>query len=225
MVARYFPGTGRRTAQPHMLRKPIPRAAPRLLLQHKKAEQAQLCLGYPAYPYGHPQLDALRVLTVILGGNMSSRLFISIRERRGLAYSIRASTEQYNDAGVVTVQAGVHRERIQEALKAIFEELQKVKEHGVTAEELANAKEYLAGTVTLELEDSQHVAWWYGRQRLIAGTAETPEERLTAIRRVTARDVQQVANDLFTRRTLAAAIIGPYENRSAFLKLLRTSPA
>ncbi|MDO8560055.1 MAG: pitrilysin family protein [bacterium] len=193
---------------------------PRVIVSHKATEQVQLCLGYPAYPYGHKDLPALTLLSVILGGNMSSRLFASVREKHGLAYFIRASTSPYQDTGAFVVQAGLDKARLEQAITLILEELKKVVAAGVTAKELSDAKDFLQGKVVLELEDSAHLAEWYGKQQLLTGKLKTPEQRLAELKKVKLADVQRVAVDVFDRKRVNLALIGPYEYEEPFLKLL-----
>jgi predicted Zn-dependent peptidase len=194
---------------------------PRVNLRLKETEQVQIALGFPAYSYDNPKLYPLYLLGIILGGNMSSRLFIRIRERLGLAYYIRAMVSVYEDTGNFLVQAGLDTSRIDEAIKAILEELGKVKKEGVTSEELDRAKDFLDGKITIELEDSGSVADWYAKQELLTKEILTPEEKLKKIFAVTAKDVQRVANDMIDEKKLNLALIGPFKEKEKFLKLLK----
>ena len=193
---------------------------PRAVVWHKETEQVQLCLGFPSYPYGHKNSPALTLLSVILGGNMSSRLFTSVREKHGLAYFIKASSSPYQDTGAFVVQAGLDKSRLEQAIKLILHELHMVVSAGVTAKELADAKDFIAGKIVLELEDSAHLAEWYGKQQLLQGKIKTPVERLMELKKVTMPDVQRVAADIFQRRRCNLALIGPYKDEQPFLKML-----
>lgn len=198
----------------------MPRA-PKAVVRYKDTEQVQTMIGFPGYGYGHERLPAQSVLGIILGGNMSSRLFIQVRERRGLAYMVRAGTSPYQDVGAFTVQSGLRKEKVEQAIRVILGELKKIKTTSVTAEELARAKEYLKGKITLGLEESNEVADFYGRQQLFLKKMETPEEKIAKIMAVTAKDVQQAAKDIFRNERLRLAVIGPFQDAKRFQKLLR----
>ena len=192
----------------------------RVMIQKKETEQVQMALGFPALPYLHPDMPALTVLSIILGGNMSSRLFINIRERLGLCYYIKAVHQPYKDTGSFYVQAGMDKKRIDEAVTAIRGELSKLVTGGITAEELNNAKEYLKGKMALQLEDSESVVSWYVTQEIMTKETLTPAEKLAKVFAVTVEDVQRVAGDMFKIEKATLAIIGPYEDKAQFERLL-----
>jgi predicted Zn-dependent peptidase len=192
----------------------------RIKLHFKKTKQVHLALGTPAYSYFHPSLYALQLLAIILGGNMSSRLFTQVRERKGLAYFIHAGTNIYRDRGNFEIQAGLDLARLSEAIKAIVAELNKIKKRGPTSQELARAKEFLGGKLTLSLEDSHTIASWYGRQKLLTGRALTPDEKLAKFRQVTRGDITKVAREIFKKSLLNMVLIGPLKKEKPLLKLL-----
>src|SRR3989344_175942 len=194
---------------------------PRLKLHFKETEQVQLALGFPALGHGNPRLPAQLLLSVILGGNMSSRLFIQVRERRGLCYFIRASSNPYEDVGNFLIQSGLARDRLPEALRTIMAELGKIRTSGVTEKELDRAKEYLRGKITLGLEESNELADWYGRQELFLRKMETPEEKFARISAVTRQEVGALARELFANSRLRPALIGPFKDEKPFIKHLR----
>jgi len=194
-------------------------AKPRAL-ENKKIEQIQFCLGFYGLPYSHQDRFAAGLLALILGGSMSSRLFIEIRERRGLCYAIRASHDCLEDTGAFTVAAGLDRSRFNEAVKAIHGELSKISRKPVEAEELDRAKEHLQGRMMLAFEDSAARAEWYGRQWLFERKLETPDQRLAKIRRVTEKDVLRVAKRLLDRKRMVTAAIGPLPTGSAMKKII-----
>lgn len=198
----------------------VSQTAPRVKVSFKETEQVQLCLGYPAIGYGHADQYALTLLSIILGGNMSSRLFINVREQHGLAYFIKASATAYHGTGAFVVQAGLDKSRLGQAITLIIQELTNVSDHGVTEKELTAAKDFIEGKIILALEDSEHVADWYGKQELLEPEVLTPEERLTKLREVRREDVQRVAQQLFVRSKLNLALIGPYKEPEQFLKML-----
>ena len=153
---------------------------PKLTVRYKETEQVQIALGFPSYAYDDPRVYNLQLLSVILGGNMSSRLFLEVREKNGLAYFIRSSVGMYEDIGTFVIQAGLDKNRIDDAIKLIIVELKKIKE-GISAEELQRAKDYLAGKLAIDLEDSSELSQWYGQQELMC-------EKMLTSRRKSSKD-------------------------------------
>jgi predicted Zn-dependent peptidase len=194
---------------------------PKFNLLYRETEQVQLALGFPGYSYFNSKIYALTLLSVILGGTMSSRLFISIRERQGLCYFIKSFLNVYEDTGNLVIQSGLDKSRIKEAIRAILDELNKIKKEGVTEEELKRAKECIKGRLILDLEDSSEVANWYAKQELLIGKILTPEEKLKKIFAVTPAAIQRVAADVIKTKNLCAAIIGPFKDKKPFIKLLQ----
>lgn len=178
--------------------------------QHKKTQQAQVGIAFYGVPLGHTDLPAASLLATIVGGTMSSRLFIQIRERRGLCYSISASHQAREDVGVFHILAGLERSRVKNAVRGIFDELKSVMRTGVTREELQRAKDHIRGRSMLAFENSAHQAEWYGRQWLFQHQVETPEEKMKHWECVTAPDIRRVAQTLFRPAAMAAAVIGPF---------------
>lgn len=194
---------------------------PAVLVKFKDTQQAHLCIGVRSYYLTHPDKYKLGVLTSILGGGMSSRLFIEVRERRGLAYYIRSQNEQYQDVGSFVTQAGVDVARIDDAIKVMLEQFVAIAQKSVTEEELNKAKEYMKGRFILELEDSRSMASLYASDELLENEIKTPDQILAKIDEVTASDVQKVAADIFKQTTLNLAVIGPYKDEAKFQKLLK----
>ena len=184
-----------------------------VVYESRETQQAQVIIGVPAYPYRHRLRAPLTVLSVILGGNMSSRLFIRVRERLGLAYFVRSDVSSYQDTGSFSVHAGVDPRKTQRAVRAIMKELGRVAEKGVRKQELEDAQEYIRGKISLSLEDSAEIASWYARQELLAGAVETPQQRMRRIERVTWDDIQRVARQLFFRRSFHVSLIGPFDEK------------
>ncbi len=197
---------------------------PAVLVKHRETEQVQVAFGFPGLSLFDRDLPALSILTTILGGNMSSRLFIRIRERQGLCYFIRAEADHYADTGTFLVRAGLEKTRLDEALRKIWDELRNVRDEGVTAEELQRAKDYVRGKLTLHLEDSENIADWVGKQQLLQGRVETPAEKIAKLRRVTASDVRRVAQRLIQKPRLNLALIGPYRTTANFRRLIQQLP-
>lgn len=196
-------------------------AEPRVRLNFKETEQAHLALGVSAYPVDHPNRYPLAVLNTLLGGVMSSRLFISLRERQGLAYYVRSTVDEYLDTGNLSVQAGVRLDKIDESVKIILSEMARVANEEVSAVELNKAKENLKGKLILELEDSKEVSLLYSLQELLEKKIKSPEEIITKIDKVTTSAVLQVGKELFVSEKLNLAIIAPFKEESRFLEVLK----
>ncbi len=192
---------------------------------YKKTEQAHLALGVRGYNLFHPDRYALGVLATILGGGMSSRLFIAVRERRGLAYYVHAVSENYADVGHFVTMAGVDLVKIDEAIRVILEEYKKLQvpnsDSKITKEELAKAKEFLKGRLILELEDSKNMASIFGTSEVLENRIKTPEEIIALIDKVTLHDLSRVAEDIFRKEKLNLAVIGPFKDGQRFEKLLK----
>lgn len=196
-------------------------ASPRTVLSFKETEQVQLCLGFPGVSYFDKGIYALQILSIILGGNMSSRLFVNIREKYGLCYFIRASAEMFHDAGTFVVHAGLDKSRIQDAIKLIIKELKDVRDSGVTEKELQSAKDFLKGKVDLRLEDSESLADWFGKQELFYGELLTPEEKLKRFMKVTTKDILDIAKKIIDPKKFNLALIGPFKDKKEFEGMLK----
>lgn len=216
-----FGGRGVRRRAPGFTPFHVTQRQPRLALLTRDTEQVQVALGFPALPYLHKDVPALTLLAVILGGNMSSRLFTRVREQEGLAYSIHASRSSFTDTGAFVVQAGLDKTRLLPALKLIVQELRSAADHGVTDDELAHAKEFIRGKLTIELEDSESLANFLASQQLLTGTIKTPEQKFAELACVRKPDLQRVARTVFCPERLTTAIIGPVRSKSAVLVALR----
>ena len=194
---------------------------PKINLQYKETEQVQIALGFPAYGYSDPKIYPLQLLSVILGGNMSSRLFINVREKKGLAYFVRSSVDVYQDVGALVIQAGLDKSRLSEALKIILSELKRIRDKGVSKVELKRAKDFLDGKITLHMEDSIHMAEWFARQELLTDKILTPEEKLKKIFKVKEGDISRIAKDILKTSRINLGLIGPFKSDEEFLKLLK----
>jgi predicted Zn-dependent peptidase len=194
------------------------RKTPRARVQTKKTQQIQVAMGFPSYGVSDPRDIPAKLLAIILGGTMSSRLFVSVREKKGLAYMVRASNSPYEDVGSFMIQSGLDASRLDLALRTIFNELRSVKKRGVKPAELKLAKQYVHGKLMLQLEDSSDRAEFYARQELFLEKTETPDQLLKKVDRVTVKDIQKVANELLVPGRLCVAGIGPFANAAALLK-------
>lgn len=210
-----FIGSGSKLPQPRNKYTPAilqsAKKEDRLMIQKKQTDQVQLMLGFPAFAYGDPKNPATSVLTTILGGSMSSRLFEVIREKHGLAYTVRAGAEQYRDTGYVYVRAGLEPKNVNKAIGLIEKELHKMVEKSVTKRELADAKTHIRGGLTLRMEDSSAQAHWYANGALFHKKIRTPEQYLKRIEHVTADHIQRVAKQIFKIHHMRLALIGDVE--------------
>jgi predicted Zn-dependent peptidase len=191
-----------------------------VMLHTKQSEQAHVILGVRGYPIGHPDRYALQLLSVVLGGGMSSRLFTEVRERRGLAYYVHAAGSSYTDTGTVYTGAGVDVSRVDEAITTILAELGKIAAEPVPTEELEKARGYAKGRFVLRLESPQGTIQYGLRREVLEGRIEEPEELLRQLDAVTAEDVQRVARDLFEGRRYYLAAVGPFDDPARFEQLI-----
>lgn len=193
----------------------------RVMLTKKKTEQSHLVLGVEAYPAEHKDHFALKLLSIILGGNMSSRMFLNIREARGLSYYIQTSTDDYHDAGLISTRAGVDITRTQEAIECIRDEYLKIaSESPVTEKELQKAKDYLQGKIVLNFEDSEEVAHFYAKQTLLYKNMHTLDEVFEEIHKVTLDDMHRISKELFALERMKLVLIGPFDDEDQFLNLI-----
>lgn len=222
VVARTFgrESSHRRRASGAMRFARTPRG-PTVRIHWKETQQAHLAIGVPTYGAEDKRQYPLALLTNILGGTMSSRLFIAVRERRGLAYSVRASADAYADTGSLVVTAGLDPSRLKVAIRVILREIARIRDHGVTAGELSRAKENIEGRIILALEESSARADWYGKQALLRKEILTPEEKITRLMAVERAAVQRVAREVLRTDRLHLAIIGAYKDEAPFRQLLK----
>jgi len=188
--------------------------------QEKNTEQTQIALAFHGLQLGHDDLAAASLLATILGGSMSSRLFIQVRERRGLCYSISAGHQAREDSGTFSILAGLAKTRVHEAACVIYDELNKIAKARVTSEELRRAKDHIRGRTMLAFENSAAQAEWYGKQWLFQRRIETLEERMERFELVTAAEIQRVAKNIFHKDRMATALIGPFGRLDAAGKVL-----
>lgn len=196
--------------------------AARVAVAHKDTQQAHFNLGFKGYNIHDKKNIAAGVLASILGGGMSSRLFSEIRERRGLAYYVRAGNSQFQDTGIFDISAGVRVSNIEEAVKVTLQVLKDIAATPVTEKELQKAKSYIKGRTTLYLEDNQARLDWYLEQAAFEKKIKSPIEAFAEVDAVTAKQVQVVAKELFQSVRATLAIIGPYKSDKAFVKIINT---
>lgn len=194
----------------------------KVFIKHKKTEQVHFALGVRSVGLlDQKHRYPLSILSAILGGGMSSRLFDEVREKRGLAYYVRSSSENYLDCGYLATFAGVDPKRIDEAIKVVVNEYKKVAHDGeITQDELKKAKEYVKGHFILELEDTRSVAGFYATQELLEKKLENPDEIVKKILAVSLDDVKDVAKKFLHEKPLNLALIGDFKEESRFERLL-----
>ncbi len=194
---------------------------PAIALQHRKTDQSYICLGVRTFAYEHPDYYVLRILNTILGGMVSSRLFVRLREEEGIAYSVDSLRESYRDGGNLRVNAGVEIKKTKAAIGAVLEEFRRLCQEILGEEELRKGKEYLKGRLALELELSSGVAGFLGHQELLLEKIKLPEEQIREIEKVSARDINRVAKTIFVDKHLNLAVVGPFTDKNIFVKLLK----
>lgn len=190
-----------------------------LAYQDKNTEQVQLAMAFHGIALGDERMPAANILGTILGGSMSSRLFIEVREKLGLCYSIQAGHQAMEDTGIFQIMTGLDKRRVDEAVRVIWKELKKVSNKPISADELRRAKDHIRGKLTLAFEDSSTYADWYARQWIFQKKQETPEQRLKRLEAVTPKHIQALAKQLFRPEHMAAALIGPFGEKKNAEKL------
>ncbi len=217
-------GTGNGSIPAYAPAPAIP-AGDRFVRASRPTTQAQLIVGVPGLRRDHPDQWTLSVLNAILGDGMSSRLFLEVREERGLAYDVGSSIVSYADAGVVSVYAGVDPRKIRPTIAAVLEELARLRDDAVPDGEMAKAKAYLAGRLELRLDESRYLASWIGTQEALHDRVMTPDEALAAIETVSADEVRDLAGRLFRDDGLRLAVVAPAGKGRALERTLRIPAA
>lgn len=222
MVEKYFGGMKQFATKKHETVTEN-QSKPAVLIKQKQTEQIHVAIGVRTVSIESPKRYPLSVLSAILGGGMSSRLFHEVREKRGLAYYVRTNSDEYADVGSLVSTAGIDPKRVVEAVEVIVAEYAKVAngQMGLTDEELSKAKEFLKGHLVLDLEDSRSVAGFYAHQELLEEQIENPNDVITQIDKVTKEDIEEVGKEFFKEQTLNLALIGNFEDRQRLEALLK----
>lgn len=194
---------------------------PEVKIKFKKTDQTHFILGTRAYHENHADRFVLSLLSIILGGNMSSRLFIEVRERRGLAYYIRTGTDSFDECGYLATQAGVEHKNLEEAVRVMLQEYKKIATEKVSEKELQRAKNYIKGKSVMGLESSDEVAMFFIDQEVKRQKVMTVTEIFAKIDKVTVSDILRVAADIFKEGSLNLAIIGPHKDSKKLQNLLK----
>ncbi len=198
------------------------RSAPAIRLIRKKTEQSQIALGFRTCSRSDPRRFALRLLNIVLGENMSSRLFQIVREDRGLAYSIYSTPSLWEDVGDIVVSAGLDAAKLEPVLRLILGELERLKAEPISKAELRRARDYALGQIDLALENTEHHMMWLGEQLIGSGRLMTIEEARSQVTRVDAKAIRDAARDFFRPEGCALAVVSPIRSDSVLRKVLNT---
>lgn len=195
---------------------------PQLVVRYKKTEQAHYCIGFRTFSFYDKRKYALSILAAILGGGMSSRLFIEVRERRGLCYYISTGRQLYHDVGNLVTQAGVvnNIDKVKESINVTLKEHTKMAKGDITDEEVVKAKALIKGRLLLSLEKSENVASFFGNELILRNELEKVEDVIENIDKVTREEVVSLAASLFTNENLNFSIIGPFKKKDDFESVL-----
>lgn len=195
--------------------------APRLRAESRKTEQVHLCLSVRGVSHQHPDRFILDLLNVVLGEGMSSRLFLELREKRGLAYDIHSHVTYFRDSGSLAIYAGVDPKKLDLTVEAVLSELMRLRDEPIPEAEITKAKEMGKGRLLLRMEDTRSVAGWMGGQELLNGKILTVDEVVAIVDAITASEIRRVARELFLTSKLSLALVGPARNKGRLQKLLR----
>ncbi len=194
---------------------------PRVLLVSKKVDQTHIVIGCRAFASNESRRFALEVLSDILGGGMSSRLFQKVREELGAAYYVKSSVDLFTDHGFLAVNAGVDQTKMYAVIDVVLSEMKRLADESVPAEELVRAKNHLIGRIILGLEASDELASFYGVQEIDGTGLMTPQELVAKIQAVTTHEIQAVAREIFRNDRLNMAVIGPLTDDVGLCAALR----
>jgi len=186
---------------------------PRLKVLPKDTEQTHMVLGFHSFRREHPLRHALAMLHIILGANMSSRLFDELREKRGLAYEIGTQVKRFQDTGAFLVHAGIDNRKVVDAVRLILKALKKVKDKLVAIDEFRRAKEFYLGQLMLALEDTLDHMFWIGESTTTMDKTYSFKGIVKEMNKVKREDIRGVARRIFKQENLNLALIGPLKNR------------
>ena len=189
--------------------------SPRVKIETKETEQTHFSLGFPAFPRNHPHVQGLNLLNVVLGGNMSSRLFQQVREDRGLAYDIGSEVRRYRDTGLFSISAGVEHKHLLRCLQVIVRELKRIRRKPVTPKEFEQAREFFIGQMLFSLEDTVEHMSWVGECEMILGQVQPVERILNQVKAVGIKELSQVSRAVIRPERLNLAVIGPVKPKAA----------
>ncbi len=185
---------------------------PQLKILAKDTEQTHLALGFHSLKRNHPLRFALDLLHIVLGANMSSRLFDELREKRGLAYEIGTVVKRYEDTGAFIVHAGIDNRKIDEAVSLILKELKKIKDKLVNLDEFKRAKEFYLGQIMLALEDTLDHMLWIGESTVTLNKTYSLKDIIKEVKKIKPEDIREICRDIFKENNLNLALIGPLKD-------------
>ncbi|MBT4349954.1 insulinase family protein [bacterium] len=221
LIDKFFPIVKTKTRVRNIQTKPKLQQAPRVtILSRNGLEQVQLNLGWRSVAKNDPKFLVSQVLANVLGGTMSSRLFLQIRERRGLCYFIKAVASGYEDISSFAIHAGLNKDKIYEALQAIKDELNKLKNDGIGIEELRHAKDNMRGRLILKLEDINTQLNFISGQELLEKKIRDLDQLLIDLEKVTLKQINNLASEIISWPKANLAIIGSFTNKNKFLNIL-----
>jgi len=193
-------------------------SVPLMTILEKDTEQTHMALGFHSFPRDHELRHALGLLHVILGANMSSRLFNEVREKRGLAYEIGTQVKRYHDTGAFIVHAGIDNNKVCQAMQLIFQELARTSRELVSPDEFKRAKEFYLGQLAMALEDTMDYMLWMGESLTCTGKVYTLQEMSEKVQAVKRDEIRAAARQIFCDARLSAAFIGPLKDKEECLK-------
>lgn len=194
---------------------------PKVLVLNKDTDQTHFCLGVRGFNLFNPKKYTKELISLILGGMMSSRLFLKIREEMGLAYYIKTISSSDPDTGYLYTQAGVATNKAKEAIKEILKEYKRLTREEVSKKELEKAKEHFKGKMDLYLETSDAIASFYGTQEILENRIYTSREIFAKINKVTVSDIRRISQEIFRPEKLNLALIGPFKEKKEFQEILK----
>jgi predicted Zn-dependent peptidase len=194
---------------------------PQVLIKNKKTDQTHFVLGFRAFDIFDKRNTALSLLSGVLAGGMSSRLFVKLREEMGVCYYVRSAPDFYTDHGLLQISSGVDNKRVKEVIKVLLEECQKLKDEIVGEEELQKIKNMFISNIRMSLEATDDIANFYGGQEVLMNKIENPEEKIKKIQNTKSSDILNVAKEIFKDKNLNLALIGPFEDKKEFLDILK----
>ena len=193
---------------------------PEIQIEYRKTEQSHLAIALPGLSIDHPDRYAADLLSVVLGEGMSSRLFVEVREKQGLAYEINSSNTYFMDCGALLIMAGVDPKNVQRAVSTILNEVSSLR-YQLPEQELDKAKRMSTGIMALRMEDTRAVSAWMGTQELLLDRILEFEEVVNRVNQVTIDDINRVANDLLKTNHLKMAVVGPHRGSARLMQVLR----
>ncbi len=219
-VEKYFKEMpiGKKTKKQRVIEK---QTNPEVKIKHKDTDQTHLIIGVRAFGASDKRTTALNVLSSVLGGGMSSRLFQKMRDELGICYYVKSFADQFTDHGTLMITAGVDSKRVEQGINGILEELKKIRDQKIDEKELRKAKDYLIGNMYLGLESSDSLTEFYGMQEILGDKIKTPKEREREIEKITASDIAKVAKSIIQNNRLNMAIVGNYKEDKIFKKILK----